>query len=177
MPRQTALRRRRRWRWPPPMPTAVPSLRMVLLRGHAADGFRFFTGYDSRKAAELDRQPAGRPALPLAAAGRQIRIEGRVHGCARRGVGRLLHQPPGREPAGRVGQHQGTVIRVREALDEAMAAASDRFGRASAAPDPLGRLPRAAASLRVLAARRTPAARPFPLHAEGGGWVIERLAP
>ena len=33
--------------------TGVPSVRMVLLKGYDADGFRFFTNYNSRKAVEL----------------------------------------------------------------------------------------------------------------------------
>ena len=55
----------------------APSARMVLLKG-VDDGFVFYTGYDSRKANELDQ--TGRAALvfywrPL---GKQVRVEGRV---------------------------------------------------------------------------------------------------
>lgn len=53
-----------------------PSARIVILRGHDADGFTFFTNYRSRKGRELSANP--RAALLLHWDTRQIRIEGRV---------------------------------------------------------------------------------------------------
>jgi len=59
-------------------PEGVPSARMVLLKDVDADGFVFFSGYESRKGVELAAN--GRAALvfywqPL---GRQVRVEGVV---------------------------------------------------------------------------------------------------
>ena len=47
-------------RSPPPTGTAGPSARTVLLKGYDERGFVFFTNYDSRKGAELRRQPVRR---------------------------------------------------------------------------------------------------------------------
>ena len=53
------------WRWPPPMRTGGPSVRMVLLKGHDERGFVFYTNLDSRKGEELAANPARRLAVPL----------------------------------------------------------------------------------------------------------------
>jgi pyridoxamine 5'-phosphate oxidase len=71
-----------------PMPEAMtlatasadgaPSARMVLLKGHDARGFVFFTNYDSRKAAELDANPRAALCFHWLTLERQVRIEGSV---------------------------------------------------------------------------------------------------
>ncbi|HET7171036.1 MAG TPA: pyridoxamine 5'-phosphate oxidase [Gaiellales bacterium] len=53
-----------------------PSARMVLVRGLEDGGFRFFTNYESRKAAELAQNPLA--ALLFHWPGRQLRVEGGV---------------------------------------------------------------------------------------------------
>jgi pyridoxamine 5'-phosphate oxidase len=65
-----------------------PSLRMVLLKEHGANGFLFYTNYESRKAAEIAENPFAamtfwwpaqeRPGSAQAAPDRQIRIEGKI---------------------------------------------------------------------------------------------------
>ncbi|HWG90224.1 MAG TPA: pyridoxamine 5'-phosphate oxidase [Candidatus Thermoplasmatota archaeon] len=56
-----------------------PSLRMVLLKGADARGFRFFTNGESRKGQELAANPRAALLVYDEAKGRQIRIEGTVH--------------------------------------------------------------------------------------------------
>lgn len=59
-------------------PDGRPSARMVLLKGIDERGFRFFTNYESRKAAELEANPHAALILHWAVLERQIRIEGSV---------------------------------------------------------------------------------------------------
>jgi pyridoxamine 5'-phosphate oxidase len=59
-------------------PGAVPSVRMVLLKGHDARGFVFYTNRSSRKAAELDANPRGSAVWHWELQKRQVRIEGTV---------------------------------------------------------------------------------------------------
>ena len=56
----------------------VPSSRMVLLKSFAADGFVFFTNYESRKAREMDENPKASLLLHWVVLHRQIRVEGSV---------------------------------------------------------------------------------------------------
>lgn len=55
-----------------------PSVRMVLLKGHDARGFVFYTNYESRKAGELFATPRAALLFHWKSLRRQIRIEGMV---------------------------------------------------------------------------------------------------
>lgn len=155
-----------------------PSLRMVLLRGHDADGFRFFTGYDSRKGGELAANPQAALLWHWQQLGRQIRVEGGVHVLSAQESDAYFDSRPAESRLGAWASDQSTVIQSREVLDEAMAAARSRFGQ--------GELPR---PTRWGGFRVQPRAFEFWQHGahrlhdrfrytpEGGGWRIERLAP
>jgi pyridoxamine 5'-phosphate oxidase len=55
-----------------------PSVRMVLLKGHDARGFIFYTNQDSRKGGELDSNPQAALLFHWKSLRRQVRIEGAV---------------------------------------------------------------------------------------------------
>jgi len=55
-----------------------PSVRMVLLKGHDARGFVFYTNFESRKAAELLENPYAALLFHWKSLRRQVRIEGAV---------------------------------------------------------------------------------------------------
>lgn len=59
-------------------PDGHPSLRMVLLKGHGADGFIFYTNLDSRKGSELAENAHVALLFHWKSLRRQIRIEGAV---------------------------------------------------------------------------------------------------
>jgi pyridoxamine 5'-phosphate oxidase len=56
----------------------APSVRMVLLRGHGPDGFRFFTDRRSLKARDLAANPRAAAAFYWAELSRQVRLHGPV---------------------------------------------------------------------------------------------------
>ena len=56
----------------------APSARMVLLKGADEDGFVFYSGYVSRKAGELERNPQAALVFYWRPLGKQVRVEGRV---------------------------------------------------------------------------------------------------
>ncbi|NIJ06480.1 pyridoxamine 5'-phosphate oxidase [Sphingomonas vulcanisoli] len=55
-----------------------PSARMVLLKGHDARGFVFYTNFEGRKAEELHAQPVAALLFHWKSLRRQVRIEGPV---------------------------------------------------------------------------------------------------
>lgn len=59
-------------------PGALPSVRMVLLKGHGSDGFVFYTNFESRKGGELAANPEVALLFHWKSLRRQVRIEGAV---------------------------------------------------------------------------------------------------
>ena len=55
-----------------------PSVRMVLLKGHGAEGFEFYTNLDSRKGAELAANATAALLFHWKSLRRQVRIDGPV---------------------------------------------------------------------------------------------------
>ncbi|MGN6380043.1 MAG: pyridoxamine 5'-phosphate oxidase [Gaiellales bacterium] len=155
-----------------------PSVRMVLLRGADERGFRFYTGYESRKGAELAANPVAALCFHWQAVGRQVRVEGRVERLDPADSDAYFASRPLDSRLGAWASDQSTAIPTRAALDEAMAAAGERFAD--------GQVPRPSRWGGFLLA---PDAFEFWQHGDhrlhdrfrytpgAGGWVIERLAP
>eukprot|EP01037_Dinobryon_pediforme_P001590 gene1590-1617_t len=59
-------------------PEGLPSVRMVLLKGHGPDGFVFYTNFHSRKGGELAANPHVALLFHWKSLRRQIRIEGPI---------------------------------------------------------------------------------------------------
>src|SRR5919204_394736 len=59
-----------------------PSVRMVLLKEADERGFVFFTGYESRKGGDLERNPQAALLFYWDPLGRQVRVEGTVERAA-----------------------------------------------------------------------------------------------
>ncbi|TFI58023.1 pyridoxamine 5'-phosphate oxidase [Sphingomonas parva] len=63
-------------------PDGLPSVRMVLLKGHDARGFTFYTNLDSRKGGELAANPNAALLFHWKSLRRQVRVEGAVERVA-----------------------------------------------------------------------------------------------
>ncbi len=99
----------------------APSVRMVLLKGADDHGFVFFTGYVSRKAAELDTNPRAALLFHWDALGRQVRIEGRVERVAgQESDAYFATRPRGAQLAAAASQ-QSSVLRDRAEIDDRVA--------------------------------------------------------
>ena len=156
----------------------APSVRMVLLKGADERGFVFFTGYVSRKAAELDANPLAALLFHWEALGRQVRIEGRVERIAgQESDAYFATRPRGAQLAAAASQ-QSSVLRDRAEIDDRVAElAREHEGSDVRRPDHWGGY------------RLVPDAYEFWQHRDDrmhdrlryrrsdGGWVVERLSP
>ncbi len=159
-------------------PSGRPSVRMVLLKSFGADGFVFYTNYESRKGRELADNPYAALLFHWEPLGRQVRIEGPV---TRVGDAESDAYFATRARGSRLGaqaSRQSNPIDDRRSLEEAVAAVDARF----AAMD----VPRPAWWGGI---RLTPTSYEFWQHREDrlhdrvlytpfdGGWRITRLQP
>jgi pyridoxamine 5'-phosphate oxidase len=97
----------------------APSVRMVLLKEAAGEGFVFYSGYESRKGRDLAGNPRAALLFHWDALGRQVRVEGPVERLdAGASNAYFATRPPGAQAAAR-GTRQGAVVGGRAELEEA----------------------------------------------------------
>ncbi len=105
-----------------------PSARMVLLKGWGAEGFVWFTGYDSRKGAELSANPSAALLFFWQPMGRQVRIEGAVERTTRQESEVYFQtRPLGSQVAAAISL-QSHPIASRAELEAAYAALAEEAG-------------------------------------------------
>ncbi|TDC71679.1 pyridoxamine 5'-phosphate oxidase [Micromonospora sp. KC606] len=157
-----------------------PSGRTVLLKGYGPEGFVFFTNHDSRKGVEVAVNPWASLVFPWFPMQRQVVVAGRIERVDRAETEAYFASRPRGSQLGAWASTQSRVIPDRAALDAAYRAAAERFADVEPIPPPphwgglrvrpqtvefwQGRASRLHDRLRF---RRT----------DGGGWVVERLAP
>ena len=95
-----------------------PSARMVLLKGADERGFTFFTGYESRKGRELERNPRAALVFYWRPLGRQVRVEGTVRRLTPAESDEYWATRPVRSRAAAAASRQGEPLASREELEE-----------------------------------------------------------
>ena len=105
-----------------------PDARMVLLKGFGAVGFRFFTNYESAKAAQLDA--AGHAALILywRELDRQVRIRGAIERLGAEASDEYFAGRPRDSQLGAWASPQSRPLADRAELDSRLAEVEERFG-------------------------------------------------
>jgi pyridoxamine 5'-phosphate oxidase len=159
----------------------VPDARIVLMKGYDADGFVFGTNYASAKGAQLAVNPRAALVFPWHALQRQVRVSGTVERIGETASDGLWDPRPRGSQLAAAASIQSTVVESRDELVE-------RVRELDAALPP-GSMPRPAnwGGYRVLPQRvefwqgghdrlhdRLAFVRD---DEEGGGWVVQRLAP
>jgi pyridoxamine 5'-phosphate oxidase len=94
-----------------------PSVRMVLLKGWDANGFVFYTNFDSRKGRELGDNPYAALLFHWELLGRQVRIEGPVDRIPERDCDSYFQTRPRGGQIGARASYQSRSIESREELD------------------------------------------------------------
>jgi pyridoxamine 5'-phosphate oxidase len=156
----------------------TPDARMVLLKGADADGFRFFTNYESAKAQQI--AALGRAALILywRELDRQVRIRGPVERLPAAESDQYFATRSRDSQIGAWASPQSRPIESRAQLDRLVAEAAERFGG--------GAVPRAPhwggylLSPREIEFWQGQVGRlhdRFSYTRADGGWDVERLAP
>lgn len=95
-----------------------PSARTVLLKGHGADGFRFFTNYTSRKGRDLVANPRAAVVFPWHPIHRQVIIAGTVERLpAAESAAYFRSRPYGSQVGAWASARQSEVISSRAELE------------------------------------------------------------
>lgn len=101
-------------------PDGLPSARVVLLKEFDADGFVFYTNYDSQKGRELELNPRAALCFYWTELDRQVRITGSVTKTSREESEAYFHTRPVDSQLGAWASRQSAVIAGRDVLEERM---------------------------------------------------------
>lgn len=105
-----------------------PSVRTVLVRAIADDGWTFFTHYDSRKARQLAQNPWAAGVLCWKTLLRQVHVEGPVERAPNAVSDAYFATRPRGSQIGAWASRQSHGLRDRAALDDAVNEVAARFG-------------------------------------------------
>lgn len=108
-------------------PEGVPSVRMVLLKGHGPDGFVFYTNSHSRKGGELLANPQAALLFHWKSLRRQIRIEGPLARVSDATADAYFHSRSRDSQLGAVASDQSAPLDSRRTFLERYQAAEARF--------------------------------------------------
>jgi len=109
-------------------PDGLPSVRMVLLKGHDADGFVFYTNAHSRKGGELIANPHAALLFHWKSLRRQVRIEGPLTQVDDATADDYFHSRARDSQLGAVASDQSAPLDSRRTFVDRFEAAKARFG-------------------------------------------------
>ncbi len=104
-----------------------PSSRIVLLRGFDKNGFAFFTNYNSKKAADLTKNPYAALNFFWPQLHKQIRIEGKITKASKKTSDDYFNSRPHESRLGAWASEQSKVIANRKILEERTQIFSKQF--------------------------------------------------
>ncbi|WP_260926181.1 pyridoxamine 5'-phosphate oxidase [Novosphingobium sp. 9] len=109
-------------------PDGLPSVRMVLLKGHGPDGFVFYTNGHSRKGGEIAANPHVALLFHWKSLRRQIRIEGALSPVSDAEADAYFHSRARDSQLGAVASDQSAPLDSRETFLARYEAVRERFG-------------------------------------------------
>jgi len=157
---------------------AVPSARVVLLRGFDERGFAFYTNYDSRKGRELAANPKAAMVLFWSLFQRQVRIEGSITQLTADESDYYFSNRPAGHRLGALVSPQSNVIPNREFLERRMEELQKTYqGIDVPRPDYWGGYRLNPEAVEFWQGRENRLHDRIRYRRHGTEWIIERLAP
>jgi pyridoxamine 5'-phosphate oxidase len=156
-----------------------PDARIVLLKGHGPEGFRFFTNYESAKAGRIAADPRGALILYWREHDRQVRARGPIERLPEADSDAYF---AGRARESRLGawaSPQSRTLADRAELDARLATVRERFDSAREVPRPefWGGFVLRPESIEFWQGQQARLHDRFRYARDGDAWRITRLAP
>ena len=159
-------------------PDGAPDARMVLLKGHGPDGFRFYTNLESAKGRQLAAQPAAAIVVYWRELDRQVRARGRVEELPAEAADEYFATRPRDSQLGAWASAQSTAIGSREELESRLVELEREYeGREVSRPPYWGGFLLVPDAVEFWQGRTGRLHDRFRYRRADGGWEIERLAP
>ena len=158
-------------------PDGMPSARMVLLKGADADGFVFFSNYESRKGRELAENPRAALLFYWHGLGRQIRVEGAVERIDEAESDAYFATRPRGSQIGAWASPQSTIVPHRGELERRAHAFDGEHAGDVPRPPFWGGYRIRPGAIEFWQHRENRLHDRFRYSRAGDGWTIERLAP
>jgi pyridoxamine 5'-phosphate oxidase len=114
----------------------APDARMVLLKGHGPDGFRFFTNYESAKGGQIAADPRAALIVYWREHDRQVRARGPLERLSAADSDAYFASRPRESRLGAWASPQSRPLGGRADLDRRLAAVRERFADLEDVPRP-----------------------------------------
>jgi pyridoxamine 5'-phosphate oxidase len=157
----------------------APDARMVLLKGHGPDGFRFHTNYESAKAAEIAGDGRGALILYWREHDRQVRARGPIERLSAADSDAYFAGRPRESRLGAWASPQSRPLAHRADLDRRLAETRARFADIEDVPRPdhWGGYILRPRTIEFWQGQGARLHDRFLYTREGDGWEVQRLAP
>lgn len=156
----------------------APDARMVLLKGHGPDGFRFFTNYESAKAAQIAADPRAALVFYWREQDRQVRVRGTLERLSAADSDTYFATRLRESRLGAWASPQSQSLPGREVLDQRLAAVEAKWEEDIPRPEHWGGFLLRPEAVEFWQGQRARLHDRFLYSRKpAGGWRIERLAP
>ena len=160
-------------------PSGRPAARVVLLKGLSADGFEFFTNYESAKGSDMAENPFVSVVFNWLPLQRQVRIEGKIEKLSEASNDSYFSQRPYMSQLGAIASPQSRKVPNRKFLEEKFDELKEKYPEGTVVPRPVtwGGYVIAPDKIEFWQGRRSRLHDRIVYRKENNEWIKERLAP